>query len=563
MLLDRLRGDHHGQVAASAQRARWCSRSRRQGHARIFYPRLDESRLELCVRPTDLHATADTGGAGLTRAGCCGMCATDKLLDLPFGLAPLLDNYFQGRGTIASVGISAHAVAVQFYASAYARLLLKHGREVHVDASTRFAFYNNVVAGPLTTEASVRAEILDRSAYFYVSGRVEVESPALTVEDVRGLELLHGRAGKWRSGKGPADANIQVVVSVGTPDWLVHRVTRVEDPQRWRYDYHEYLWSQILQPAVIMTTGLVDKIDLKQLAAIEGSLRCPGAPLAPVDVLVAARETKDGGPGFVVELRKNPTATTDGSIFDALENAVCFDDLANEGALRVQTALSAADSTSSELMRSFANKVLNEIQRELVKLRPKLSLAAGPNLSRDVRFHLDMPLLGEYVQYKNFFRLIATVTKADITNAIRNVPVALINGHDVSLTASIGGHDIQLVKFEGMGKLSGESKWYPGPDGQNNGQAHAKSDVCVVMGAVQLLRACLTHLLTLNHVLVVCRRNPQFGEVTLLGDPMPRNIMHEIFSPPSAPGEPWSLRLGNVGRVEFQPATPSNTGERA
>ena len=55
--------------------------------------------------------------------------------------------------------------------------------------------------------------------------------------------------------------------------------------------------------------------------------------------------------------------------------------------------------------------------------------------------------------------------------------------------------------------------------------------------------------------------NHRFGDITLL-DQMTFNIVHELFDPPTASGQPWLLHLDDVASVEFRPSSPSTTGAR-
>ena len=210
---------------------------------------------------------------------------------------------------------------------------------------------------------------------------------------------------------------------------------------------------------------------------ITGSLRCPGAPVAPVQVRLEPFITKHKTLGITVELRTNPMVNPYGTtIMDALGDALCQVDLPNGDLLHVQTMLTFGDTTDSGPFGEIADSLLADIRQWVADLAPRVSLAAGPNLSQDIDIDLEMrPAMGGDSDLAHH-KLSGTVSKSAITNAVRNAPAAFVKGHNVKLAAWIAGEMIQLVEYEGTG--SGLAGWHR-PSMMAAGQVQAKVDVYV------------------------------------------------------------------------------------
>ena len=232
-----------------------------------------------------------------------------------------------------------------------------------------------------------------------------------------------------------------------------------------------------------------------QPIVIEGLLRCPDAAAAsaPVQVLLTPFITEQLAPALTVELRKNRMVITDGSIVDALEDAVCVVELADSSLLQVQTTLSFGAAVDLGPLTHIAELLLAEARESVAKLALQVGLVADPELSHAVDVALKLMPASELppgdIDVMNH-KLTATFSKSGVRTIVGNVPIAFVEGRDVSLTASVDGSVAQLVKYEGSGSVMVGSPWYRPGGVLDADQARAKLDVYVVVAAADAACSC-------------------------------------------------------------------------
>ena len=417
-----------------------------------------------------------------------GVLCADKVLDLPFSLAWLLD----GGTEIAHAEVTISAPA--FYASfeASVTLRVKYGHEVHVNVQSSLrstGTWFSSVPDAVSVYASLEARVMDVRREFSAHGAVDTVLTKVAVDEVNGVEWPNNLNARWWMGDGRVGDRLQVFVSLGTPDWLVCRIPRLNSNTD----------NSFLRPAAIIMEDVMKGFDFRSMIAVRGSLRCPGAYIAPVDVVVEPDTAKGRPTRLNVELRKNPAANLGGNILDALEGAVCHSSIGNDPpVLQGLSTLTFSDSTDlNSIRRAIDVFALKYLVNALYKASPKVSLEAGPTSSSgvDVWFNVVSEQLWSSVRHT----LSVTVNKAGIKNIIRNLPAALLNGDDISLTArTVGGSVFQLVKYHGAGAAA--SAWYSPQGVPAAGQARARMDVYVVVAtaacsctAILTNRCCVCH----------------------------------------------------------------------